>query len=448
MLPWAKAPFPITIRGCLRVFTALTLGIFVFVAYFANVQVQRVKLVDQAVVEVAVSGASRCVLPMHWSGQSSKYTVLYNVAPADTRFGFDDSVTYTTHGTAKFLAHAEAIARRWGGPLSVAVYAPGDDFAPTLSAIQWLRSCGHPAIRQLATFHVFFDREHSPSPSSIPCTLEDLDVECGADPTAKLIVPSEDSNSTNAGVPKTYQEMRNLTYPVNVARNIARISAQTRYVLPSDIELYPSTGIPSRFLRMIHNSTANGNLLTATNKTNSTNNPSNSSRSVFVLPIFEVDSALTAPENKSSLVALLKEDKVVPFHKFVCAECHRVPKQTEWVQQVPTDTESAGIFFTTKRHKPYHSWEPIYIGTNDEPLYDERLNWEGMSDKMTQAYELCLMDYSFNILDNAFLVHAPGIKHVAANKWRSGYVQKNNDLRKQIKKELTAKYKPNGSCFL
>ena len=38
-----------------------------------------------------------------------------------------------------------------------------------------------------------------------------------------------------------------------------------------------------------------------------------------------------------------------------------------------------------KRHPPFQHWEPIYIGTNDEPLYDERLSWEGRADKMTQV---------------------------------------------------------------
>ena len=40
---------------------------------------------------------------------------------------------------------------------------------------------------------------------------------------------------------------------------------------------------------------------------------------------------------------------------------------------------------TGKREKPYHRWEPIYIGTNEEPTYDERLTWEGRSDKMVQV---------------------------------------------------------------
>ena len=39
------------------------------------------------------------------------------------------------------------------------------------------------------------------------------------------------------------------------------------------------------------------------------------------------------------------------------------------------------------------------------PRYEERLTWEGRSDKMDQALKLCLMDYEFHILDNAFLIH-------------------------------------------
>jgi hypothetical protein len=30
-------------------------------------------------------------------------------------------------------------------------------------------------------------------------------------------------------------------------------------------------------------------------------------------------------------------------------------------------------------------WEPIFIGTNLDPFYDERLTWEGRRDKMTQV---------------------------------------------------------------
>ena len=41
----------------------------------------------------------------------------------------------------------------------------------------------------------------------------------------------------------SYRSINNLTYPVNVGRNIARQSATSHFVFPSDIELYPSPGM-------------------------------------------------------------------------------------------------------------------------------------------------------------------------------------------------------------
>lgn len=44
-----------------------------------------------------------------------------------------------------------------------------------------------------------------------------------------------------------------------------------------------------------------------------------------------------------------------------------------------------GIFHIGKRMGYFVHWEPIYIGTHADPHYDERLSWEGKSDKMTQV---------------------------------------------------------------
>ena len=38
-----------------------------------------------------------------------------------------------------------------------------------------------------------------------------------------------------------------------------------------------------------------------------------------------------------------------------------------------------------QRTGQYRSWEPIFIGTNSDPFYDQRLSWEGRSDKMTHV---------------------------------------------------------------
>lgn len=51
----------------------------------------------------------------------------------------------------------------------------------------------------------------------------------------------------------------------------------------------------------------------------------------------------------------------------------------------PTFATALAIFHIGKRTGSFVHWEPIYIGTNADPYYDERLSWEGRSDKMTQV---------------------------------------------------------------
>ena len=47
--------------------------------------------------------------------------------------------------------------------------------------------------------------------------------------------------------------------------------------------------------------------------------------------------------------------------------------------------DQSHITTTAKRIGKYKSWEPIFIGSQSDPLYDERLSWEGRSDKMTHV---------------------------------------------------------------
>lgn len=93
---------------------------------------------------------------------------------------------------------------------------------------------------------------------------------------------------SNVNVAKMYKTEKKLLYPVNVGRNVARESAMTHYVLASDIELYPSPNLPTKFLEMIKLRDQ-----PALNKPNP---------KLFVLPIFEVDENSQPPENKTLLV--------------------------------------------------------------------------------------------------------------------------------------------------
>ncbi|XP_032680560.1 beta-1,4-glucuronyltransferase 1 [Odontomachus brunneus] len=337
--------------------------------------------------------------------QRGDYWVLYNYVPMSMAVRCWESVTYTTHADYTFLDNLEPLLERWRAPISIAMHAPGTDFPATLDAIRYSRNCGSPLVSQLVTFHVFFSSKHVPK----------------AVPPSEQIVSDTYNCSlgppwVNVSLSKMYKNDKKLLYPVNVGRNVARESAPTFYVFPSDIELYPSPNLPTKFLEMIRRRDQ-----PALYKPNP---------KVFVLPIFEVDGKSLPPNNKTHLVQMLKAGTAIPFHKKLCSGCHNVPKSKEW--QEAAETEDLHVFHIGKRTGSFIHWEPIFIGTNNDPLYDERLSWEGKSDKMTQGYALCVLDYDFLILDNAFLVHRPGIKIFKKDPHRDLLTAKTNALIKKI----------------
>lgn len=79
-------------------------------------------------------------------------------------------------------------------------------------------------------------------------------------------------------------------------------------------------------------------------------------------------------------IQMLENGTAIPFHKHVCPDCHSIPKHKEWLK-API-SPGLHVFHIAKRKG---RWEPIFIGTNRDPYYDERLSWEGRSDKMTQV---------------------------------------------------------------
>lgn len=89
--------------------------------------------------------------------------VFQNFVGATERFECFESITYTTQADYTFLHNLIPLAERWRGPISVAVYAPGDDFEQALRSIAWLRICETPLIRRYVTFHLFMETAHFPT---------------------------------------------------------------------------------------------------------------------------------------------------------------------------------------------------------------------------------------------------------------------------------------------
>lgn len=336
--------------------------------------------------------------------QRGDYWVLYNYVRPSRTFGCHESVTYTTHADYTFMDNLVPLMERWRGPLSIALHAPGADFKPTMESIAHLRDCTSPLVKEFVTFHVYFSTRHVPKEVPRHNKVFSEPYNCSLTPPYM-----------NASSEQMYKTQKKLLYPVNVGRNVAREMATTHYILASDIELYPTPNIIEQFLTMI---ASNAPPLRS-------NKPK-----VFPLNLFEIAANQQVPETKTTLKEMVASGTAVPFHKKLCSGCHSIPMGKEWM--AANETQGLHVFHVGKRMGKFVHWEPIFIGTHAEPLYDERLSWEGKSDKMTQGYALCVLDYEFLIIDNAFLVHKPGIKILKKDPKRAALAAKTNQLIKKI----------------
>ncbi|XP_025837230.1 beta-1,4-glucuronyltransferase 1-like [Agrilus planipennis] len=314
--------------------------------------------------------------------QWGPYWVLSNFVAAKRTYRCEESVTFATTATYNFLGNVLPIVESWDGPVSVAVYAPGSDFNLALESIAYLRECGNPLVSETVSFHLFFQMTYFPDEIlAYENFLSRKPVNCSQKP------PYETYSSG-----QSFKDKHNEPFMVNVARNIARKMSETHFILSADIEMYPSLNISSRFLHMI-----------------SKEDPETYSKQPVVYAIhgFEINEGMKPPLHKSELREMIHNKTAIRFHFYMCGICHNFPHFESWLS---IDSEEMEISEWVTRTKTFEAWEPFFIGTNQDPWYDERVSWEGMRDKRIQAYALCLLGYKFNVLSDGFLIHKPGYK--------------------------------------
>lgn len=371
------------------------------------------------------------------SAKSGQYVTFSNYIRAMKSFNYNSSVTLTTQATIEFMYHTLELCKRWDGPISIAVFTPGAELTIAISLIKFLRTC-LPAplsacIQDKVTWHIAYNLAHGPPKESLDYPRHLLDAQnfplfvqqdlcpkfAGPEPEDLIRQFELELRKKNDLFPKNYRQQFQLTYPINVLRNTARLAAKTKYLLASDIELYPSKNVVPSFINYMekHNPVDEYNIT--------------SKKFIFTFPIFEVKSNLSAPRTKSELIDLVRKGDAIFFHKYVCDACQNFPNRLDWLQDdSDSDDTELKIFAITQRDRTRSFWEPIFIGTNEDPLYDDRLSWDGRRDKMGQMYKMCLEDYRLLILANAFLVHTPGIKHINQddNMKRLEYIRENNAI--------------------
>lgn len=101
---------------------------------------------------------------------------------------------------------------------------------------------------------------------------------------------------------------------------------------------------------------------------------------IYPLPIFEINENFLVPQNKTELQMRYNQNDLIVFHSNICRNCHAIPQFNHWIQA--KEASELRVFTIAKRTGAFAYWEPIFIGTNDDPIYDERLTYEMADDKM------------------------------------------------------------------
>jgi len=235
-----------------------------------------------------------------------RYTVLHNHVLADRGFRCDESVTYATQATYQYMGKLLELLEHWSGPISMSVYAPGADYAFTMKKIASLRRCIE-EVRKRVTFHLFFESEFAPA-KILSKSIVDI-----AGRRANCSV-----NFSRVKSKVTFRHKMNLTYPINVARNVARENAQTHFTLSSDIELVPSQHVPEWFTQMMRRDDDDA--------------LKRGLPSIFVLPIFEIRKPYQPPWRKDGLVTMIKMRAAQIFHHHICPRCQWIPGFWPWMK--------------------------------------------------------------------------------------------------------------------
>lgn len=71
--------------------------------------------------------------------RASSYWVFYNLIRPSLSFKCNETVTFSTHGDRAYLSVLEPLIKRWQGPVSMAMYVPGEEFERTIKAIFYYR---------------------------------------------------------------------------------------------------------------------------------------------------------------------------------------------------------------------------------------------------------------------------------------------------------------------
>lgn len=215
---------------------------------------------------------------------------------------FDD-VTLVTQCSVNNLRYLPEMAKRWNGPISVALFTPHDDAIQAILSVRWLRHCYPLSIKKFVSFHFVYPIKHPPKPR-----------EHSVDPKIWQFNSSIYSNKWSLtcekvmlainGIKGKNYMANGIPYPHNTLRNAAKIGVFTKFMFLLDIDTMPSANVRENFMKLY------------------TSLPDDDPKTVFVAPAFEIRAG-KIPRTKSQLLEEYRSENVRPFHLETCIWCHK-----------------------------------------------------------------------------------------------------------------------------
>ncbi|XP_063002278.1 beta-1,4-glucuronyltransferase 1 [Elgaria multicarinata webbii] len=317
-------------------------------------------------------------------------------------------VVLVTHTSLGNLHHAQRLAERWRGPVSVALFAPGSAEVRLATAMVYALGALCAPARQLVRLHLVCHADQAAAFPEPADGGEFARLQSCADVFAKLV-------RVGAGRRNYAMEVANASYPNNLLRNVARGAAEGHWMLVVDMDMVPSEGLREAFLALPRAA-------------------EEGTPGVFVVPAFEIRHTRRIPGTKAELLQLYQVGEIRPFYEELCARCQAPTNYSHWLN-LPTGGPLR-VAYEVEWQDP---WEPFYIGASSVPRYDERFKQYGFN-RISQACELHVAGYRFSVLSNAFLVHK-GFKVAGEfHAQKDAENQRNKVLFRQFKQELKTRY--------
>lgn len=329
--------------------------------------------------------------------------------------GDSNDITLVSQCSVDNLHYIPALAKRWNGPISIAIFAPGHEAVVALHGIDLLRKC-EPEVKEFVTFHVMYPT------AKIPQFTEANDKLLSDDCTEAL------SALTDLKTKGNYQREDKIKYPQNSLRNLARDNLNTNLFYLVDIDTVPCSSLRHDFDKF------------ATKK-GLYENPD--MLEAFITPAFEIKRHLRYPDDKQELLDYWENGDAQPFHKNTCQHCHNPTKYDHW-KSISIRSEIREAYEIDY----YSSYEPFYIGHVDStPYYDERFKAYGY-DRISQVCEMYVKGFKFYVLNNGFIFHI-GFKYKKDMHQTKNQENQNNMqiYEKQFKPGLKEKYLNKRECL-